>query len=144
MKSIIDYYTKHVTCWLTTKIFRFFGYISVYSHIGFFIDGLYTPWPGCTKWSPEGFNDKSVSWIPKYWWNIWFIGENNEFVGLNFVDMHPGLEYREPWLLPGKSPYITVVPNLFLVVTLFRFSKNVGDPQFFSLIKEIKRCTKCI
>ena len=21
------------------------------------------------KWSPEGFNDKSVSCIPKYWWN---------------------------------------------------------------------------
>ena len=23
-----------------------------------------------TKWSPEGLNDKSASWIPKYWWNI--------------------------------------------------------------------------
>ena len=36
--------------------------------------------------SAEGFNDKSVSWIPKYWWNIKIIEEKNELIGLHFLD----------------------------------------------------------
>ena len=41
---------------------------------------------GCTKYGPEGFNDKSAYWIPRYWWNIKIIAEKNELIRLHFVD----------------------------------------------------------
>ena len=57
--------------------------------------------PGRTKWSPEVFNNKSVSLIPKYCSNKnnTIIEEENDLIGLLALCRHPSLECR------GKAFY---------------------------------------
>ena len=51
-------------------------------------------------------------------------------------------EWRVPLRVADTHTPMTVVPNLFLVATLFRFAKNVGDSQIFSVNKRNKALHK--
>ena len=108
--------------------FAFIHLRSCYCYYDCVIIGL--PMQGSLRSRPEwtkcmeswiGVNDKSVSWIPKYCWNIKIIEE--KWINWTLLCWHLGLECREPWLRPlsGQTEIIVWISFLMTKYRLINF-----------------------